>query len=171
MNEIISRLTDRKTRILSAIAAALLLLFVFSTVFILYHVSVRLTEMRNHIDKIEKRTVDLERRQTDDRGQLSKLEGKLTALSNSPQLREVETLGPRVKLLEKQMESMHVRQKVTTVRSKPVHKKQYYEVKEGDTLYRISRRFGLTVDELIKMNDLDEDDASIMVGERLVVSR
>jgi LysM repeat protein len=76
-----------------------------------------------------------------------------------------------VKLLEKQMESMHVRQKVTTVRSKPAHKKQYYEVKEGDTLYRISRRFGLTVDELIKMNDLDEDDVSIMVGERLVVSR
>jgi LysM repeat protein len=171
MNEIISRLTDRKTRILSAVAAALLLLFVFSTVFILYHVSVRLTDMRNHVDQIEKRAVDFEKKQAEDRGQLAKLEGKLTALSNSPGLKEVETLVPRVELLEKQMESMHVRQKVTTVRSKPVHRKQYYEVKEGDTLYRISRRFGLTVDELIKMNDLDEDDASIMVGERLVVSR
>ena len=127
--------------------------------------------MRSHIDNIERRTVNLENGLIQHYAQLTQIERKLTAFSNSPALKEIETLAPRVNILEKQLESMQVRQKVTTVRSKPVHKKQYYDVKEGDTLYRISRKFGLSVDELIRMNDLDEEDLSIMVGERLVVSR
>jgi LysM repeat protein len=171
VDEIITRMTDRKTRILYAVVTVLFLLFVFSTVLILYHLSGRLTEMKNHVASIEKKTVDLEKRQTEDHGLLTKLEGKLTALSNSPAMKEVETLVPRVNLLEKQLVSTHVRQKVTTVRSQPVHKKRYYEVKEGDSLYQISKKFGLSVEELIRMNDLDEKDLSVMVGERLVVSK
>jgi membrane-bound lytic murein transglycosylase D len=127
--------------------------------------------VRNHVATIEKKTIDLEKRQTEDHGQLTQLDRKFTAFSSSPVLKEVETLPQRVNLLEKQMDSMHLRQKVTTVRSKPVHKKRYYEVKEGDTLYRISRKYGLSVEELIRMNDLDEEDLSIMPGERLLVSR
>lgn len=171
MDEIISRLTDKKARLICAMVATLLSLFIISTVLMLYHLSGRLTEMKIHVATIEKRTVDLEKRQAEDHGQLTQLDGRLIAFSNSPALKEVETLAPRVNLLEKQIESMHLRQKVTTVRSQPVHKKYYYEVKEGDTLYRISRKFGLSVDELIRMNDLDEESLSIMVGERLLVSK
>jgi LysM repeat protein len=171
MDEIISRLTDKKARLICAMVATLLSLFIISTVLMLYHLSGRLAEMKNHVATIEKKTIDLEKRQAEDHGQLTQLDGRLTAFSNSPALKEVETLPQRVNLLEKQMESMHVRQKVMTVRSKPAHKKQYYEVKEGDTLYRISRKFGLSVEELIRMNDLDEEDLSIVPGERLLVSR
>ena len=175
MGETINRLADKKTRILYGIVAALLPLLVISTVYsgmVLYHMSVRLAEMRYYVDNIENRTANLEKKQIEYHGQLTQLDGKLTAFSNSPAMKEIETLVPRVNLLEKQLASIHVRQKVTTVRSKPIHivKKQYYEVKEGDTLYRISRKYGLTVDELLKMNDLDEDE-SIMAGQKLVVSR
>ena len=38
--------------------------------------------------------------------------------------------------------------------TKTVSKKQYYEVHAGDTLYSISRRHGLTVDELLNLNNL-----------------
>ena len=170
MDEIISRLKDKKNRLLFAIAASLLSLFVISTVLILYHLSGRLTEMRDHVVNIENRTVDLEKRQTEGHAQLTQLDKKLTAFSNSPAMKAMETLPPRVSILEKQLESMQIRQKVTTVRSKPVHKKRDYEVKEGDTLYRISRKYGLTVDELIKMNNLHEGEP-LRVGQKLVVSR
>jgi len=170
MDEIISRLTDKKTRIIYTIAAALLSLFVISTVLMLYHLSGRLTEMRNHVVTIEKKTVDLEKKQTEDRGQLTLLDRRLTAFSNTPAMKAIDTLPSRVSILEKQLESIQVRQKVTTVRAKPTHKKQYYEVKEGDTLYRISRKYGLTIDELLKMNNLHEGEP-LRVGQKLVVSR
>ena len=170
MDEVISRLKDKKNRLLFAIVASLLSLFVILTVLILYYLSARLTEMRNHVVNIEKKTVDLEKRQAEDHAQLTQLDKKLTAFSNSPAMKAIETLPPRVSILEKQLESIHVRQKVTTVRSKPIHKKQYYEVKEGDTLYRISRKYGLTIDELLKMNNLHEGEP-LRVGQKLVVSR
>ncbi|MGN6180161.1 MAG: glucosaminidase domain-containing protein [Mucilaginibacter sp.] len=42
-----------------------------------------------------------------------------------------------------------------------------YTVHEGDTLYNISKRFGLTVDELKTLNSLT--DNNIRIGQRLVV--
>jgi hypothetical protein len=42
-----------------------------------------------------------------------------------------------------------------------------YMVKQGDTLYNISKRFGLTVDDLKSLNSLDSD--SIKIGQILVV--
>src|ERR1700744_500588 len=42
-----------------------------------------------------------------------------------------------------------------------------YTVQQGDTLYSLSRRFGLTVDELKTLNNLT--DNNIKIGQRLVV--
>ncbi len=42
-----------------------------------------------------------------------------------------------------------------------------YTVKQGDTLYSLSRRFGLTVDDLKTMNNLP--DFNIKIGQKLVV--
>ncbi len=42
-----------------------------------------------------------------------------------------------------------------------------YTVKQGDTLYNISKRFGLTVDDLKGLNSLGAD--SIKIGQKLVV--
>lgn len=49
---------------------------------------------------------------------------------------------------------------------KPV---QYHVVRRGETLYGISRAYGLDVKELIRINDLDPT-APIYVGQRLQVS-
>ena len=42
-----------------------------------------------------------------------------------------------------------------------------YIVKQGDTLYNISRRFGLTVDDLKALNDME--DSYLKIGQKLVV--
>lgn len=46
---------------------------------------------------------------------------------------------------------------------------RYHEVEKGDTLYSISRKYSLTVDELKKINKLDAD--TLNIGQRLVVER
>ena len=45
----------------------------------------------------------------------------------------------------------------------------YYTVVKGDTLYRISRTYGVTVEQLKKWNNLT--DNIISIGQRLIVSR
>jgi flagellum-specific peptidoglycan hydrolase FlgJ len=44
-----------------------------------------------------------------------------------------------------------------------------YTVKTGDTLYNISKRFGLTVDELKTLNNMA--DNSIKIGQKLVIAK
>jgi LysM repeat protein len=169
------RPTDKETRIVYGIAATLLPLFLLSTIYFvvtLHQLSVRLSEVSDYVGIIDNRTVSLEKRQTEFHGQLTQLDGKFTSFSNSPVMKEVETLAPRVNLLEKQMSSIHVRQKVTPARSNPVQaaKEQYYEIKEGDNLYRISKKYGLSVEKLARMNDLHEEEL-LFVGQKLVVSK
>jgi LysM repeat protein len=45
---------------------------------------------------------------------------------------------------------------------------KHHIVKKGDTLYSISRKYGLTVAQLRKMNSLDENHV-IFVGQKLIV--
>lgn len=52
-------------------------------------------------------------------------------------------------------------------KKKKATKAQYYEVKKGDTLYSISKKFGTTVDDLKKWNNLKDNTLSI--GQRLVI--
>lgn len=169
-------LTDNKTRIMHIVAATVLPLLLLSALYFiitLNQLSDRLTELSYHVGAMEVRTVTLENKQTELHGKLTQLDGKVTSLSDSPALKDVETLAPRVNLLEKQLESMQVRKKVTPVRAKSIgtdKKKQYYEVKEGDNLFRISKTYGLSVEELASMNNLHEEEL-ILVGQRLVVSK
>jgi LysM repeat protein len=44
-----------------------------------------------------------------------------------------------------------------------------YVVLQGDTLYSISRRFGLTVDDLKNLNNLP--DNNIKIGQKLIVTK
>lgn len=57
--------------------------------------------------------------------------------------------------------------KDSLVQSTPVDKT--YTVKQGDTLFSISRRFGLTVDELKSLNNMA--DNNIKIGQKLVVAK
>jgi LysM repeat protein len=52
---------------------------------------------------------------------------------------------------------------------KPPVALKIYEVKQGDTLYSISRRFGLTIDEVRILNGIDGTD--LKLGQLLLVSK
>jgi LysM repeat protein len=47
---------------------------------------------------------------------------------------------------------------------------QYHQVVAGDTLYNISKRYNLTVDELLKINRMDKNTI-IVPGQKLVVRK
>jgi LysM repeat protein len=50
-------------------------------------------------------------------------------------------------------------------------KGRYHEVRPGETLYRISKTYGLTVDELCRLNNISPDEVGdIQPGRRLLVS-
>ena len=46
---------------------------------------------------------------------------------------------------------------------------EYYTVQKGDTLYSIANKYGLTVNELKKLNNLTSDNLS--VGQSLIVEK
>jgi LysM repeat protein len=46
---------------------------------------------------------------------------------------------------------------------------KYYKVRTGDTLYKIAKKHGLTVDELKQLNQLEGDDLN--PGDRLIISQ
>lgn len=59
--------------------------------------------------------------------------------------------------------------------AKPVAKKSetvkyiFHRVEKGETLYRISRNYGLTVEKLQELNNMKKDDLLISVGQELIV--
>jgi len=111
-----NRPTYKETQIVYVIAATLLPLLLLSTIYFvvtLHQLSDRLSEVGDYAGTIDIRTLSLEKKQTEFHGQLTQLDGKLTAFSDSPALKEVETLAPRVNLLEKQLSSIPVRKKLT----------------------------------------------------------
>lgn len=61
------------------------------------------------------------------------------------------------------------------VLAKPVTKKPegvkyiFHRVEKGETLYRISRNYGLTVEKLQELNNRKKDDLLISVGQELIV--
>jgi len=58
-----------------------------------------------------------------------------------------------------------------TVQPKPVAQSQglFHEVKRGDTLYQISRKYGITVDEIRRLNNLTKSQ-TIQPGQKLLVN-
>ena len=55
------------------------------------------------------------------------------------------------------------------VRGKIKNNLKNHIVTKGDTLYSLSRKYGLTVTDLIKINSLDSN--TISVGQILIVSK
>ena len=46
-------------------------------------------------------------------------------------------------------------------------KQKFYTVRKGDTLYSISKKFNISIDDLIKYNELNSE--GIRVGQEIVV--
>jgi LysM repeat protein len=115
----------------------------------------KLTEFEQRIGGLEKQQADIQ--------------GKT---ANSVIVNELQALSSKVSELEKRMAPSQTSKKVATdspKQSKAV-KKRYHEVKKGETLYRISKQYGMTVDELCKLNKLSPNQP-IEVGQKLLVSK
>lgn len=59
-----------------------------------------------------------------------------------------------------------------SVAPKPeTYKLIFHRVEKGETLYRISRKYGISVETLQALNDMKKDDLLITVGQELIVRR
>jgi LysM repeat protein len=120
--------------------------------------------------------------------QLNMLAGRLTHLEKQvPELQEsmskveepesslilrLDELSQQVDQLEKQMASAAMEAEAPlAVHTKPTAqaKGRYHEVRGGETLYRIAKKYGITVDELCRLNDIAPSQV-IKPGQKLLVS-
>jgi LysM repeat protein len=153
--------SDKSLRyIIGLLVLAILLIAFFGVQQI--SLSQRVNEMITNLTDLERRIGGLEKQQADFQGKTA----------NSVIVSEVETLASKVNDLEKRMTLSQADKKATTEspkQSKAV-KKRYHEVKRGETLYRISKQYGITVDELRRLNKLPPNQP-IEIGQKLLVSK
>ena len=58
---------------------------------------------------------------------------------------------------------------ITPAPSTPLPADKSYTIKQGDTLYNISKRFGLSVDDLMQLNNMA--DSNIKIGQKIVIAK
>jgi len=117
----------------------------------------KITALEGKIASLEKKIADLE--------------GKAGTGSPDPSLQHrVEALSQKVESLEKRMESgAESKTKPSPPKSKVEGQKRYHTVQKGETLSKISRKYGVPVDELRKLNDLSKGEP-VRTGQKLLIS-
>ena len=80
---------------------------------------------------------------------------------------EIQKIKREDRVLSQINQNIGKAQKDSLIQVTPVSK--LYTVMQGDTLYSISKRFGLTVDELKTLNDMA--DNNIKIGQKLVIGK
>jgi flagellum-specific peptidoglycan hydrolase FlgJ len=80
---------------------------------------------------------------------------------------EVQKIKREDRVLTQINQNIGTATKDSVIQSTPTDK--LYTVQQGDTLYNISKRFGLTVDDLKALNNMA--DNNIKIGQKLVVSK
>ena len=89
---------------------------------------------------------------------------------------KLETLSKRVEALEKKPVSTEKPAATAAVKEKlkkepaASSKKRYHEVKKGETLYQISKKYSISLTELRSLNNLNPEQ-SIQPGQKLQVSK
>lgn len=121
--------------------------------------------LQSKVTALEQKIVNLQ-------NQLTELQGKMSMLSRDPALlQRANAPAQKAEVPEKQKQPT-VESKATS--SPPIKEpvsieKQYHTVQNGETLYRISNKYGLTVEELRKLNHLSADQP-IRTGQKLLVA-
>ena len=106
-------------------------------------------------------------------GRLEQLEQKIAQLeAQSAETKEyLTTLGSYTKALEERTDTLaeHIDKDPLPKQTVSQEKKQYHKVVRGDTLYSISRKYGLSVEEMCRLNNLKQNQ-SIQPGQKLMVT-
>jgi LysM repeat protein len=86
---------------------------------------------------------------------------------------KLDTLAQRVEALEKKPVAVVAEKPKAAQKEKPAAAatgKKLHTVQKGETVYGISKKYGITPAELRKLNNLSEDQA-LKSGQKLVVSK
>jgi len=137
-------------------------------------------------DLLQSKLANLEQKISSLEKQITELQGKVSTLGPDPVfLQQLDALAQKVEALEKQKQPAAETRAKSSAPSKPAAEtkakpsapskpaasteKQYHTVQKGDTLYRISKKYGISVEELRKLNNLSGDQA-LRSGQKLQVS-
>jgi LysM repeat protein len=125
---------------------------------------VNLVPLQNRIDQLEKKTAQID----GNAKKIDALEGQIKALQQTLSKWEgaERSLGERVDKLAKQMGKPQA--EPAAQKAKAQAKTRYYEVRSGDTVYSIAKKYGISMDHLRRLNKLKKD-AEIKPGQKLLI--
>jgi LysM repeat protein len=83
--------------------------------------------------------------------------------------RSRETISGNLKDLSREIGQFEKRIESIEGKRREQATKEYYEVRPGDTLYRISQKYGISLDELRRLNGLAPDHL-LRPGQKLIIS-
>ena len=169
-----------KTGFLRILLAVLLILVFLGGIF--YFLSRQSTDDETSL--LQSKLADLEQKTSSLEKQITELQGKVSTLGPDPALlQQLDALAQKVEALEKQPPAGTKTK--TSAPSKPIAEtkakppasskpaasteKQYHTVQKGESLYRISKKYGISVEDLRKLNDLSGDQP-LRAGQKLQVS-
>jgi LysM repeat protein len=104
--------------------------------------------------------------------QLADLQGKISTSGSDPTLfQRVDALTQKVEGLERKKQPKVGLKAEPSIPLKPIAStpKQYHTVQKGETLYRISKKYRIRMEELRKLNNLSPGQ-QIHIGQKLLVS-
>jgi len=130
----------------------------------------RLALLENRLTRfegVEIRVASLEKKEEE-------LERSMAQVDRSKRLltQQYTTLNQRLDSLEKTKTLVPAKGKApiaTKKKSPSLGKKRFHEVRLGDTLYRIANKYGISVKELCRLNNIGQNKI-IQPGQKLVVS-
>ena len=123
------------------------------------------TLLQSKMTALEQRIAGLEK-------QIAELHEKISTSSPDPALlQRVDALSHKVEALDRQKKPTAEPKAKPPTPSKPTAsaEKKYHMVLRGETLYGISKKYGMSVGELQKLNNLPKDP-SLRTGQKLLVS-
>ncbi len=146
----------------------IILIFVVS---LIYFIS-RLTA-KGGSNIFETRLIAIEQKIQGFEKQLGELQEKITTSRPDEFLQRLESMEKRLQQLEnqrKQPTTEAVLKPQSPQRTQKVKEKNYHIVQKGETLYKIAKKYNMSIEELRKLNGLKEGKP-IKVGEKLIVSQ
>jgi LysM repeat protein len=125
-----------------------------------------------YLDPIKERLEQLEKKLTQLEGQSTEIKESVTKLNSYGK-----TLEERIETLTKKIDKMASQVPSCSAKTPPAvpqktisqGKKQYHKVVPGETLYSISKKYGLSVDEVHRLNSL-KPNQPIQLGQKLLVA-
>ena len=115
-------------------------------------------------DKYAEMFAQMEQRLSAGERKIAALEKQQEDLASGP----MKSLSERVEMLEKRPVDKP-KPPAPPKAQAPSPAKRYHEVKKGETITGIAKRYGMTVEELRKINNLSPK-AALAVGQKLIVS-